>query len=135
MASDDSSMSEPSEYPDLPDSAQSSPEWREAEELKQHAEMMQGRLALGCCLFWLDGGGYLLTALPPMGDVRGSESWMRIYTAEHLVTIRGRNLDLLAWAMKQQRIDDLRITRGSSQEASQESWAILSITAQERDEE
>ena len=70
-----------------------------------------------------------------MGDVRGGERWMVIYTAEHLVRIEGENLHQLAWAMKQQRIDDLRVTEGSPQEGSQEDWTILSITAQERDEE
>ena len=48
----------------------------------------QGRITLGCFIFWLSRGGYLLTALPPMGDVLGSETEMTIYTAEHIVTVR-----------------------------------------------
>ncbi len=35
-----------------------------------------------------------------MGDVRGSESLMTIYTPEHLVTIRGENLHLLPWEIE-----------------------------------
>lgn len=136
MASNDSSESEPTEYPDLPDGAQGSPEWREAEALRQHAELMQGRLALGCCLCWLSNGGYLLTALPPMGDVRGGERWMVIYTAEHFIRIEGENLHQLAWAMKQQRIDDLRVANNSMEEAGESAaWVITSITATERSED
>lgn len=134
MHSDSPSNSEPSEYPDLPEGNQSSPEWREAEALKQHAELMQGRLALGCCMFWLSDGGYLMTALPPMGDVRGKRSWMTIYTAEHLIRVEGNNLDQLAWAMKLQRIDDLRVTDSESM-VDDSTWVVTSITATERSDD
>ena len=86
-------------------------------------------------MFWLSDGGYLLTAVPPMGDVRGSGSWMTIYTAEHLVTIRGENLNLLAWAMKEQRVDDLRVATESEQREQEMGWAIYSITAEARGED
>ena len=132
----DSSTDDVPEYPDLPDGAQSSPEWREADTLKRHAELMQGRLALGCCMFWLDNGGYLVTGLPPMGDVCGGHRWMVVYTAEHYIRIQGDNLHQLAWAMKLQRIDDLRVTDDPPDGVVDDSaWVITSITATERSED
>ena len=70
-----------------------------------------------------------------MGDVRGSETIMTIYTAEHLVTVRGEGLHVLAWAMKQQRIDDLRVTEDVEQQDEAPRWVITSITAEERGED
>ena len=86
-------------------------------------------------MFWLSNGGYLLTALPPMGDVRGHDTWMLIYTAEHLIRIEGENLHLLAWSMKQQRIDDLRVTTEPDEQGEAPEWTITSISAQERDDD
>ncbi len=119
----------------MPSGGRESPAWRAARELDERAQDADGRLKLGCCMFWLSDGGYLLTAVPPMGDVRGSGSWMTIYTAEHLVTIRGENLHLLAWAMKEQRVDDLRITPEPDEAENPEGWVIRGISAQERGDE
>lgn len=124
--------SEPSEYVPLPN-RKDSPDQQAAQEAKEHAELAQGRLALGCCMFWLSDGGYLLTSLPPMGDVRGGRSWMVIYTPEHLVRVEGENLHLLAWQMKRQGIDNLGVTEAQG-EVDEATWAVSSITATERDE-
>ena len=70
-----------------------------------------------------------------MGDVRGGEAWMTIYTAEHVVTIRGENLHLLAVLLKQQRIDDLRVTAFSDDDHEVKEWVIASITAETRGDE
>ena len=126
---------EPTEYPDLPSSRRDSPEARAARVLDDHAREAQGRLALGCCIIWLGEYDYLLTSLAPMGDVRGGEAWMTIYTAEHLVTIRGENLHLLAVLLKQQRIDDLRVTAFSDDDHEAKEWVITSITAETRGDE
>ena len=123
MHPDTPSDPEPLEYPSLPNGAQDSPEWQAAQALNAHAALAHGRLALGCCLFWLSRGGYLLTALPPMGDVCGHDTWMTIYTAEHLVRIEGRNLHLLALAMKRQQVDDLRITADDEEPGENRSYA------------
>ena len=128
-------MSKVSVYPALPTPAQDSPELQAAQELNERAQLAQGRLALGCCIFWLSDGGYLLTALPPMGDVRGSDTWMRIYTAEHFIQIQGEDLRLLAWAMKEQRVDDLRVTADTGEQDPASKWVITSITAHVREHE
>ena len=132
MDSNPSSSDELTAYPDLPSSQRDSPEAQAARVLDERAHEAQGRLALGCFIFWLDRGGYLLTTLPPMGDVLGSETEMTIYTAEHLVTVRGENLHELAWAMKQQRVDDLRVTSVDEESEDGAGWVITSITARER---
>ena len=129
-----SSSHEPTEYPDLPPGRRDSPEAQAARVLDAHALEAQGRITLGCFIFWLDRGGYLLTTLPPMGDVLGSETEMTIYTAEHFVTVRGENLHELAWAMKQQRVDDLRVSSVDAESEDGAGWVVTSITAQERGE-
>ena len=135
MRPDSSSTSEVSGYVPLPNGERDSPEWQAARELNERAQAAQGRLALGCFLVWLDDGSYVMTGLPPMGDVRGSSTVMTIFTAEHLVTIRGANLHLLVWAMKEQRIDDLRATESSSEAEDNSVWVITSITAEPRNDE
>ena len=126
---------EPAEYTDLPDGRRDSPEWQAARELDARAQDAQGRLALGCCLFWLNDGGYLLTAPPPMGDVCGSATEMTIYTAEHLITIEGENLHMLAWAMKLQRVDSLAASSATEHSEEAGEWTISSITAAARSDE
>ena len=126
---------EPSEYTDLPTGERESSEWQATRELDVRAQDAQGRLALGCCLFWLNRGGYLLTALPPMGDVRGNASEMTIYTAEHLITIEGKNLHLLVWEMKQQRLDNLAVTPEAAKTGDTDRWSISSITASLREDD
>ena len=134
MPSNSSPNSEPSEYIPLPEGAQNSPEWRAARELAEHAELAKGRLELGCCMIWLSDGGYLMTGLPPMGDVRGGSKWMVIYTPEYLVRLEGENLHLLAWQMKRQGIDHLGVTEPQD-EVDDAMWAVTSITATARDED
>lgn len=122
------------EYPPLPSALQDSPEWEEARQLNELAQIVQGRLTLGCFTFWLSDGGYLVTGPPPMGDMRGGRSWMIIYTPEHLIRIDGNNLHQLAWVMKQQRVDDLRVSELPA-EVDDSTWVITSTTATERDED
>ena len=135
MPQDSLSTSEPAEYTPLPSGGRETPEWRAARELDERAQDADGRLKLGCCMFWLSDGGYLLMALPPVGDVRGSGSWIKIYTAEHLVAIQGNNLHLLAWAMKQQQVDDLRVTPATDEAENPDEWVITAIKAEERGDE
>ena len=126
---------ESAEYIPLPAGQSASREWQAARTLDERAVDAQGRLALNCCIFWVTGGGYLLTALPPMGDVRGDESQMVIHTAEHLITIRGENLHLLIQAMKVQRIDNVRVGTPLGWSEQEAGWVIRSIVAEERGDE
>ena len=59
---------------------------------------------------------------------------MIIYTPEHLIRIDGNNLHQLAWVMKQQRVDDLRVSELPA-EVDDSTWVITSTTATERDED
>ena len=126
---------EPAEYINLPAGPRESREWQTSRALDERALDAQGRLTLGCCIIWVSGGGYLLTALPPMGDVRGDESQMVIHTGEYTVTIRGENLHLLAQAMKMQRIDNLRVGTPLGWSEQEAGWVIRSMVAEKREDE
>ena len=110
------------------------PAQRAARRQRQDAGSAQARLALGCFCYWLSDRRNLLTTLPPASDLCGTATEMTIYTAEHVVTVRGENLNWLAWDMKYQRIDDLRVSKSPAKTADAPKWKVTAITAQSRDE-
>ena len=110
------------------------PAQRATRRQKQDAGSARARLSLGCFCYWLSDGRYLLTALPPAGDVCGNPSKMTIFTAEHVVTVQGENLHWLVWAMKYQRLDDLRVSKPAVEALGGPRWVVTAITAQSRSE-